>query len=115
MVDGPVPDTAMDTKSDERDPGPTDTTPLTADERALLDRLRDGGGTDVVGTPAEESPAFAAAVAADSPVPPDRPDADRPGTDRPGADQAGTDRPGADQAGTDRPDPLDPVFREPDR
>ena len=93
MVDGPVPDTAMDTKSDERDARPTDTTPLTADERALLDRLRDGGGTDVVGTPAEESPAFAAAAAADSPVP--------------------VDQPGADQPGTQEPDPLDPVFREP--
>jgi len=99
MVDGPLPDTAMDTKSEEGDPGgPTDTTPLTADERALLDRLRDGGGTDVVGTPAEESPAFAAAAAADSPVP----------VDRPGADQ-----PGADQPGRQEPDPLDPVFREP--
>ena len=46
MVDGPVPDTAMDTKSEEGDPGgPDDTTPLTEDERALLDRLRAGEGT----------------------------------------------------------------------
>ncbi len=45
MVDGPVPDTAMDTKSEEGDPGgEDDTTPLTEDERALLDRLRAAGG-----------------------------------------------------------------------
>ncbi|HEY6746599.1 MAG TPA: hypothetical protein VI357_12885 [Mycobacteriales bacterium] len=46
MVDGPIPDTAMDTKSEEGDPGgPDDTTPLTEDEQALLDRLRAGEGT----------------------------------------------------------------------
>jgi hypothetical protein len=45
MVDGPVPDTAMDTKSEEGDPGgPDDTTPLTEDERALLERLRASEG-----------------------------------------------------------------------
>src|SRR5918995_647426 len=113
MVDGPVPDTAMDTKSDDRDPGPTDAPPLTADERALLDRLRDGGGTDVVGTPAEESPAYAAAAAADSPVPTDQPGPDQHGADQHGADQHGADQHGADQHGADQPDPLDPVFREP--
>jgi hypothetical protein len=44
MVDGPVPDTAMDTKSED-EPGATpDPTPLSADERALLDRLRDTSG-----------------------------------------------------------------------
>jgi hypothetical protein len=55
MVDGPVPDTAMDTKSEEGDPGPDDTTPLTEDERALLDRLRAAEGSGA-GTRAE-SPA----------------------------------------------------------
>ena len=93
MVDGgPVPDTAMDTKSDEGEPGElTDTTPLTADERAMLDRLRNaGGGPDVVGEPAEESTTFAAAADDEAPVPGDPP-------------------------GGSRPDPLEPVFREPDR
>jgi hypothetical protein len=48
MVDGPVPDTAMDTKSEEGDPGgPDDTTPLTEDERALLERLRASEGNAV--------------------------------------------------------------------
>jgi hypothetical protein len=46
MVDGPVPDTAMDTKSDEGEPGgEPDTTPLTADERELLERLRASGAS----------------------------------------------------------------------
>jgi hypothetical protein len=82
-----VPDTAMDTKSEEGVPGSTgDTTPLTDDERAMLDRLRDGGGA--AGAPAaEDSPEYGRAVDDDSPVPGQRPPA------------------GAD--------PLDPVFREP--
>jgi hypothetical protein len=47
MVDGPVPDTAMDTKSEEGDPGgDEDTSPLTADERALLERLRAAGSSE---------------------------------------------------------------------
>jgi hypothetical protein len=38
----------MDTKSEEGDPGgPDDTTPLTEDERALLERLRASEGTAV--------------------------------------------------------------------
>ena len=42
MVDGPVPDSAMDTKSEEGDPGGVDdSAPLTEDEQALLDHLRD--------------------------------------------------------------------------
>jgi hypothetical protein len=88
MVDGPVPDTAMDTKSEEGDPGGTDARPLTDDERALLERLKHGGGGD--GEPAaEESPAYAAAADDDSPVP------------------------GPPPGDAGRPDPLDPVFREP--
>ncbi len=91
MVDGgppaPVPDTAMDTKSEEGVPGSTgDTRPLTGDEQALLDRLRDGGGA--AGEPAaEESAEYGRAVDNDSPV-------------------QSRERP----AGSD---PLDPVFREP--
>ncbi len=86
MVDGPVPDTAMDTKSEEGDPGGNDATPLNDDERALLNQLRHGGGP---GEPAaEESPAYAAAADDDSPVPGDPP-------------------------GDGGTDPLDPVFREP--
>jgi hypothetical protein len=89
MVDGaPVPDTAMDTKSEEGAPGGTsDTTPLTDDENALLERLRDGDGTPAEPA-AEESPAYGRAVDDDSPVPGSPP-------------------------GAGRPDPLDPVFREP--
>ena len=34
----------MDTKSEEGDPGSVDPTPLSGEERALLDRLRDGAG-----------------------------------------------------------------------
>ena len=45
MVDGPIPDTAMDTKSEDGDPGTTDAAPLTPDEQALLDRLRDDTST----------------------------------------------------------------------
>jgi len=89
MVDGPVPDTAMDTKSEQGDPGGADdTAPLSDDERAMLHRLRTGGGTDVVGAAAEESPAYAEAADDDAPLP-------------------------ADPAGAHRQDPLDPVFREP--
>jgi hypothetical protein len=52
MVDGPVPDTAMDTKSDDGDPGDEDrdATPLTDDERDMLERLRAAGVT----APADE-------------------------------------------------------------
>ena len=59
MVDGaPVPDTAMDTKSDDGEPGDVvDTTPLTDDERALLDRLRDGGGSAGPTRPEDTLPA----------------------------------------------------------
>ncbi len=56
MVDGPVPDTAMDTKSEEGDPGgEDDTSPLTEDERALLDRLRASEGTAVETPPAADT------------------------------------------------------------
>jgi hypothetical protein len=75
MVDGPVPDTAMDTKSEEGDPGGAeDTSPLTEDERALLERLRAAEGH------AAESPA-AEAPAADTTLPGSRPAAAPDGLD----------------------------------
>ena len=56
MVDGaPVPDTAMDTKSDDEPGDMVDTTPLTDDERALLDRLRDSGGESPAPTRPEDT------------------------------------------------------------
>ena len=92
MVDPtPVPDSAMDTGSEDGEPGgTTDATPLTDEERAILDRLRHAGGQDVVGAAPEESAAAGAAAEDDAPLP--------------GYPPAGRD---------DRPDPLDPVFREP--
>jgi hypothetical protein len=49
----PVPDTAMDTGSEDGEFGDTsDPSPLRADERAILDQLRDAAG-DV---PAEQPP-----------------------------------------------------------
>jgi hypothetical protein len=48
----------MDTKSEEGDPGPDDSTPLTEDERALLDRLRAAEGSGSAGPadpPAEDT------------------------------------------------------------
>jgi hypothetical protein len=86
MVEGPVPDSAMDTKSEAGEPGSSDTTPLTDEERAILHRLRDGGGGPEEPA-AEDSPAYGAAADDDTPVP------------------------GQPPAGP--PDPLDPVFREP--
>jgi len=45
MVDGPVPDSAMDTKSEEGEPGDEerDDTPLSADEQEMLEKLRAAG------------------------------------------------------------------------
>ena len=87
----PVPDTAMDTGSEESEPFvQTDSAPLSDEERAMLDRLREGGGGADDGPVAEESPAAAAAADDDAPLsewkPPPGPAAD----------------------------PLDPVFREPE-
>ena len=47
MVDGPVPDSAMDTKSEEGEPADEerDDTPLDADEQELLEKLRAAGVT----------------------------------------------------------------------
>jgi hypothetical protein len=47
MVEGPVPDSAMDTKSDDGDPGDEDrdARPLDSDEQAMLERLRAAGVT----------------------------------------------------------------------
>jgi hypothetical protein len=47
MVDRPVPDSAMDTKSEEGEPGDEerDATPLDADEQAMLEKLRAAGVT----------------------------------------------------------------------
>ena len=47
----------MDTKSEEGDPGgEDDSSPLTADERALLDRLRSGEGTGTEPPAADTTP-----------------------------------------------------------
>jgi len=47
MVEGPEPDSAMDTKSEEGEPGDEDrdTRPLDADEQAMLEKLRAAGVT----------------------------------------------------------------------
>ena len=47
MVDGPVPDSAMDTKSEEGEPGDEerDDTPLSTDEQEMLEKLRAAGVT----------------------------------------------------------------------
>jgi hypothetical protein len=65
MVDGPVPDSAMDTKSEEGEPGDEDrdTTPLDPDEQAMLEQLRGAG----VSVPDEEP-------GADTTLPPPRPE-----------------------------------------
>ena len=81
----------MDTGSEDGEPGgSSDATPLTDDERAILDRLRHAGGDDVVGAAPEESPAAGDAADDDAPL-----------SDYPVRQPDG---------GTD---PLDPVFREP--
>ena len=81
----------MDTGSDAGEPGgSTDATPLTDDERAILDRLRHSGGPEVVGRAPEESPAAGEAAEDEAPLP----DFSPPG-------------------GGGAADPLDPVFREP--
>ncbi len=88
--DGPVPDSAMDTGSDDGEPGgTTDATPLTDDERTMLQRLRHADGPEVVGRTAEDSPLAGPAAEDDAPLPDYAPPA------------------GAE------PDPLDPAFREP--
>ncbi|HZB48459.1 MAG TPA: hypothetical protein VE547_05145, partial [Mycobacteriales bacterium] len=71
MVDPtPVPDSAMDTGSEDGEPGgTTDATPLTDEERAILDRLRHAGGQDVVGPTPEQSPAAGSAAEDDAPLP----------------------------------------------
>jgi len=45
MVEGPVPDSAMDTKSEDGEPGDEDrdARPLDADEQAMLEKLRAAG------------------------------------------------------------------------
>jgi len=92
MVDPtPVPDSAMDTGSEDGEPGgSSDATPLTDEERAMLDRLRHAGGQDIVGATPEESAAAGEAAEDDAPLP-GYPPADRNGGH----------------------DPLDPIFREP--
>src|SRR5690349_7113132 len=65
-----VPDSAMDTGSDDGEPGDRPAEgPLTDDERALLDQLTQHGGADVVTQADEDSPAFARAVAQGTVVP----------------------------------------------
>ena len=68
MVDGPVPDSAMDTKSEEGEPGDEerDDTPLSADEQEMLEKLRaagvtvpeqePGGGTTLPPPPPDSGP-----------------------------------------------------------
>jgi hypothetical protein len=91
----PVPDSAMDTGSEDGEPGgTTDATPLTDEERAILDRLRHAEGRRVVDRAAEDSPAAGEAAEDDAPLPGLGPDTRRAG-------------------GTGGTDPLDPVFREP--
>ena len=92
MVDPtPAPDSAMDTGSEDGEPGgTTDASPLTDDERAMLDRLRHPSGHDVVGAAPEDSSAAGEAAEDDAPLP---------------------GYPVPERAG--RIDPLDPVFREP--
>src|SRR5918993_726955 len=90
----PVPDSAMDTGSDEGEPGGVaDSAPLTGEEQALLNQLKDGGaddGANFSGRSPEESPEAGAAAADDAPLPAY-----------------------GQQVGSG-PDPLDPVFREPE-
>jgi|SRR5829696_2720132 len=86
----PVPDSGMDTGSEDGEPGgSTDTRSLTDDERAMLDRLRHPGGQDVVGETPEGTQAAGDAAEDDAPLP------------------------GYPAPARGRPDPLDPVFREP--
>ncbi|HYT09511.1 MAG TPA: hypothetical protein VEL73_02515 [Mycobacteriales bacterium] len=87
----PVPDSGMDTGSEEGEPGgTTDATPLTDEERAILERLQRSGHREVAAQPPEESPVAGEAAEDDAPLP----------------DYAPPER--------DRVDPLDPIFREPD-
>jgi len=80
----------MDTGSEDGEPGgTTDATPLTDEERAMLERLRHSSGDSVVGATPEGSPAAGEAAEDDAPLP---------------------GYPPPDRAGTD---PLDPIFREP--
>ena len=66
----PVPDSAMGTGSDDGEPGGRlDQGPLRDDERALLERLADGGGEDVVTAADEDSPAAARAADAGTVLP----------------------------------------------
>jgi hypothetical protein len=74
--DPPVLDSAMDTGSDDGEPGDrSEEGPLTGDERALLERLTHHGGADVVTEADEDSPAFARAVAEGTTLP--EPDVER--------------------------------------
>jgi hypothetical protein len=86
----PVPDSGMDTGSEDGEPGgTTDARPLTDEEREILRRLQHAGGPEVVEHAPEEDPVTVGeAVEDDAPLPDYSP-------------------PRAD------PDPLDPVFREP--
>ena len=87
----PVPDTAMDTGSEESEPFlEPDPTPLTDEERAILDRLRESSAAPPSAEAPEDSEEAFAAADDDAPLPAYGPRDDSP------------------------PDPLDPVFQEPD-
>jgi hypothetical protein len=87
----PVPDTAMDTGSEESEPFVEgDSTPLSDEERAILDRLRESSPAPPGDEALEDSPEAFAAADDDAPLSAYAPRDDSP------------------------PDPLDPVFREPE-
>lgn len=144
MTDGdPLPDSAMDTGSDEGEPGgTTDATPLTDDERAILGRLQhpaDSGGSAGAGGSAASSDSGGSAASSGSGgsgsgaggsaasggsggsggagrPPEESAEAGAAAEDdAPLAAYAPAD--GGHQPGGDQPgghpDPLDPVFREP--
>src|SRR4051794_4330373 len=110
MVDPTAaPDSAMDTGSEDGEPGgTTDATPLTDDERAMLERLRHASGADVARVPPEDSAAAGRAGGGPGGRGP-RGGGRRPGGGLPGAGAAGRARPA--RPALPRPLPLTPPRR----